>query len=902
MDESRSNLLSQFFSKHGYLSNQDIIYEDLVLNDLSKRYDIEMPDKKEIDYLRDRENYDVHVRGDKEWFNIPMMNKEGYFIIQGVKKVPLIQESKSRHSMFFTREGEAIISETRLMGGRNTMKLVLSDEVYIKIISSAGKYKKIHIVNLFDMWDNMDGTSLHDKCASLAYAFMSNNKRKPEVLSIIADSILEQNVISDDLYEYLRDNIMGNTSTIEVLYTILYMIHGCVSVLFGDIENTDRDHCGYKVYQSSGNIISNLIRRAFNKKTGQINKRIENELYSVMKTGTIQINNIMRSKMVVQVSERSTLDKISTVRRIVVPTDDNSTSHAMRQIHPTQIGFVCPCETPEGKQVGLIKNLASTCVLSPRMDDIYEEISPLVSRELGTRWIIYNGTVIGFYSNELYKKIKFLKIKNPYLSSNIDSIGNLHIRTWEGRLMRPLIKTNGKIFRWNIIENMKWDELLRSNIIEYVDPLEIDRRSICKQSYGGNPKMFTHMEIHPSTMFGMSASVLPFVNHNHGARSIFAASMVKQAMQCPPNLTLDGKYLVYGQKPLIYNRITGKDMLELNPNGINVLVSIMSYSGYNQEDAIIMKKSFAERQGFSSINNKIKRLDIGYGDKKVIVEDRKDDCIHLTNSCEEERERTIWVIDGNDDKIVNKYRSKELLGNNDVISTVYRTLQVGDKLASRHAQKGVVGRLMRDEDMPFGDDGVVPDIIINPHGIPSRMTMGQLFEGILGNKCAVDGKFSDGTPFCNTEISDLIESDSMEFISGINGEIMEEYASIDIVYYMALTHQVTDKIYVRSIGPRNEFSHQPVSGKAKEGGLRFGEMEMDLLIAYGASSLLNDISNNSDMTSFKVCRNCGDFPIHGKNCSLCESKQISVLDMPYSVKVLKDIMLCGNISIRILLE
>ncbi|KAF8513041.1 hypothetical protein JB92DRAFT_2721984, partial [Gautieria morchelliformis] len=195
----------------------------------------------------------------------------------------------------------------------------------------------------------------------------------------------------------------------------------------------------------------------------------------------------------------------------------------------------------------------------------------------------------------------------------------------------------------------------------------------------------------------------------------------------------------------------------------------------------------------------------------------------------------------------------------------------GDKLSSRHAQKGVVGLILDSIDMPFTEYGIILDIIINPHSVPSSMTMGQLIEGMLGRKCAIAGRFADGTPFSNIDISQELDN-KVTLINGITGEVMESYGVIDIVYYMVLTHRVVDKIYIRSVGPRNEFSHQPVPRKAKDGGLRFGEMELDLLIAHGSASMTLNMIRNSDMTIFRMCRECKYFPIDGNKCRMCNNR------------------------------
>jgi DNA-directed RNA polymerase beta subunit len=876
MDKSRLSLLSKFFEHHGFLSNQYEIYKDTVIDELKKTYDLEYPQENK---------YDILVRCGNDDFDVPMMTRDGYFVIHGVLKVPLIQEAKSRFSTFFTSDNGEVSGETRLIGSRSSMKLVCSDEVYIRVLED-GVGKKIHVTGLLSHWDRKDATGTGNNCAMLAYNYMAGRDREHEVMSMISD---DEKDIDMDTYSHFEKYVLGSNSILEALYTIIYMMSECISIRLGSSEPTNRDNYGFKVFHTSGHIISSLIRRALSKKTGSLRKRVDDELYSVMRTGIIEINNVKRSKMVVQLGSRSTLDMISSLRKIVVPADDNSANYKMRQIHSSQVGFVCPSETPEGKQVGLAKNLALTCVISPRMICMKDIVLDFSTNRPGS-WLILNGTVVGFSDRDTYNRIRELKRRYRYMSVNLGSNGDVFVRTWEGRLMRPLLRTYGKIVTWNDITTKTWDLLIEGGLVEYLDPLEATSSSIVATSYDGKPEMFTHMEIHPTSIFGISASTTPFINHNHGARSIFGSSMIKQAMECPPSTSIDSKFLVYAQKPLVYTSV-GR-ILDLPPNGINVLVSIMSYGGYNQEDAIIMKRSFAERGGFSYQSNKIRRLEQKYGKREIIIHEK-----HSTHKEDLEVDNVIYTIDGSTEKVVNKYHSHKLLRDDAVASTKHRTIRIGDKLSSRHAQKGVIGNIMEDTDMPFAEDGTSPDIIINPHGVPSRMTMGQMIEGLIGRRCSVEGQFYDGTPFCNVKIKEKLDNKIM-FTSGITGEGMSCYGTIDVVYYVALSHQVIDKIYIRSTGPRNEFSHQPVSGRSKEGGLRFGEMEFDLLTAHGAASSIQDIIRNSDMEVFKVCEGCYYFPME-EECKMCNGKSYAEIEMPYAIKRLKDLMQISNISLCI---
>eukprot|EP00850_Spirogloea_muscicola_P001765 SM000006S19530 [mRNA] locus=s6:1374859:1375737:- [translate_table: standard] len=288
------------------------------------------------------------------------------------------------------------------------------------------------------------------------------------------------------------------------------------------------------------------------------------------------------------------------------------------------------------------------------------------------------------------------------------------------------------------------------------------------------------------------------------------------------------------QKPLVSTMI-GREMgYDSDPNGINLVTCIMSLTGYNQEDAVIVKKSCLERGMFSSVVYKTTHLTVDntweeIGGKKGVW-------TAISGKAERKLLEARSMLSS--PRILSVKSRATSAGQTilDITFTEERQLRLGDKLASRHAQKGVVGMIMSEEDMPFTKDGVTPDIIINPHAIPSRMTVGQLIEGVLGKSCSINGTFEDGTPFLRRnmrQIADIMRMrDTEAVILGTTGEMVKTPVAMGVVYYMALRHQAADKIYVRAGGSKSMMSRQPISGRSKGGGLRFGEMEYDCLIAH----------------------------------------------------------------------
>lgn len=868
-------IVSRFFEEHGTLANQDLIFNQTLLrSDLLKEYRMEVRYTEES-CVAEKRTYEasfVHENA-KLNFEMPLMTKGGYFIVDGVEKVFLIQEVKSYKSMLFFKNGNEVIAETRMRSSRNTLKITVSREVCINVIVEK-RETRIFILDLFRRW-NVKSTPLRLR----AYF--------EETMNLLEDSDREEETIPDKVYDFFEDTVMGENTEEVTFMTILYMINRACAIYMGGESPTDRDHYGSKLYNSSGHNLHSLLRKCISR-PGKNRKNVQDVIYSTMKTGQLRINNVDRKKMVVQVSRRSLVDVISSARKVIIPTDENNASYEMRQVHPSQRGFVCPSETPEGRQVGLTKSLALTCVISPQMEDVTDLVRIATCEDATESWVMCDGAFAGFAKENTFELIRGLKVFYRYLSVNRDLRGDVHVRTSSGRPMRPLLRTDGGIFDWRAAEKSSWDELLSSKQVEYLDPLEVSSYRVASEGYGGDYKRFTHMEIHACTMFGVAASLIPYANHNHAARSVFGSSMMKQAMDVSPKAS--GKSLIYAQDPLV-NTLSSR-VLDLPGNGTNCLVYMGVFTGYNQEDSIIVNKSSVERGMFSSVLEECVNVEANEKNMFSSLLDT-DKTFSLAKNPLEREKRFILVLE---DGEVQRHTAQSLDRRN-VRYLSHRSICVGDKLASRHAQKGVVGLVMDAADMPFTDEGIVPDIIVNPHGIPSRMTMGHLIEGLVAKKCCVEGTFEDGSPFGRRTISDLV-SRSETLTSGITGEPLHEMGKIEVIYYMALPHQAVDKIHVRSTGNRNFATKQPVAGRTQDGGLRVGGMEFDALAAHGAAYSITNVIRNSDMVQMVFCEACGNFLFHEKVCRLCDdSTRRRQVEIPYSLKLFRDCLLSSNISL-----
>jgi DNA-directed RNA polymerase beta subunit len=687
--------------------------------------------------------------------------------------------------------------------------------------------------------------------------------------------------------EAIRLKMFGGLTDYQIVATLITMIISCVSVHLKYESPSDRNDYAYKCLRTPGETVYRMFKHcvASCKTPKNLKTSVENHVHGFIKRGDTTLGGRTYSKMAIQLSRRSSIDVLSCVRKVMIPCDENSPNLMMRQIHQSQKGFICPCETPEGKTVGITKSLACCCLISTKTD-ISKWINKYCKKEIFPKcaWIIVDGAAVGWCNAN-----DTLSLKSNYPTISVtqpkDSLGCIRhniikIRTVSGRPIRPLLSIEGHPVDWNDPTTV------------YLDPVECSNATIASVGYDGNWNRFTHMEIHPCAMLGLAASLIPFPEHNQSARNVFTSAMIKQAMQ------MEGDKLCYTlQKPLVYTTIGREVGYDDNPNGLNLVVCIMSINGFNQEDAIIVKKSSVDRGMFSSVAKHTTSVTVNNPWNIVGKSD------------------TLSILHGGTERLLTEVST--MLAKNPKIGTVketsveggcsklyvpmqtHRTLELGDKMSSRHGQKGVVGLLMNEEDMPFNKDGMCPDIIINPHAIPSRMTVGQLLESMLGKYAAISGTFVDGTPFVRHSVDNLIKYSETEVMTlGTTGEVVETPVTMGMVYYMALKHQAADKAYVRASGSKSIMSRQPISGRSKGGGLRFGEMEYDCLIAHGAYKMITEVSENSDMIDAPYCKNCNIITdiLDGK-CRFCESRTVHKR-VPFSYVVLKDMLLSANIQLQ----
>ena len=774
---------------------------------------------------------------------------------------------------------------------------------------------------------------------------------------------------------------------------------------------TDRDHYANKRLKLAGPLLMELYRMAFMKLLRDVRYQLERAAASryPVKISTFVRPGIITDFVkhafatgnwpggrvgVTQLLNRTNhLATISHLRRVQSPLSRSQPHFEARDLHGTHWGRICPAETPEGSNCGLVKNLALMAEISypikkrSLLEKLYSlgviPLSEMITRRKHyAAKVFVDGLLIGYHTNgeKLIGILRELRQKGEIsLSVNMalykfPHVQEVWINTDEGRVRRPLIvvKDGKPLLTQEHIKGLKdktlrFRDLVSMGVIEFLDAEEEENAFVALRPEDVT-KEHTHLEICPYAMLGAVVSIIPYAEHNQSPRNIYEGAMGKQALgvfAINHNLRVDSRshLLVYPQKPIVITK--AMEMLDLysRPIGQNMVVAILTGQGYNMEDAVVLNKSAVERGLALSLSYRVYEVEartyIG-GEKDVIRIPEPSvrgyrgehayrvlDADGLAHIEADVTGGTVIIGVQSPPRFLEEYQrapARELVWRDSsetvrpseagVVDTIFLTkneegnklvkakvrsfcvAEIGDKFASRHGQKGVVGMLIPQEDMPYTESGIVPDLIINPHAFPSRMTIGQLLESIAGKVGALKGEFVDGTPFMGKPIEELKkELEALGFKSsgkevmydGITGEKYEAEIFIGVVYYQKLHHLVRDKIHARSRGRVQMLTRQPTEGRSRGGGLKFGEMERDCLIAHGASFLLLDrLLEQSDRYTAHFCKICGlpayyDLkqerfvcPIHGKDI------EVATATMPYAFYLLLEEMMSMGIYPKLL--
>ncbi|MFX1505013.1 MAG: DNA-directed RNA polymerase subunit B [Promethearchaeota archaeon] len=750
----------------------------------------------------------------------------------------------------------------------------------------------------------------------------------------------------------------------------LYLAQMALKVIelnLGRIEQDDKDHYANKRLKLAGEMLTSLFRVAFHSLYRDIKYQLEKgarrgklpNLRVAMRADVITerirhalaTGNWVGGKAgVSQLLDRTNyMSTYSHLRRVISPLIRSQAHFEARDLHATHWGKICPNETPEGPNCGLVKNLAMQAYISigtseqPVLDFIFQNctVQPVTEAidHQGVH-ILLNGNLISTtrHPEETFNLIRearrssklFHEINLAYFDEN----RVISINTDGGRVRRPLIildhdQEGSVVPRLNLnhIEKLskgdiKFSDLLKEGVIEFLDAEEEENAYIAMTLEEIQPE-HTHVEISPSAILGICASIIPYAEHNQSPRNTYEAGMTKQAL----GLYASNFYfrtdrrshiLQAPQIPLVGSK--SMDIIGFNdrPAGQNFVVAILSFQGYNIEDAIILNRASIERglarshffrsyvgeekkylggqedrfeipqkgvRGYrakevyrhlSEVDGIIEpEIEVGGGDILVGRTSRPrflEEYIELESleSSTPQRRETSLAIRHGEKGIVDGVILTETSEGSTLVKIKVRdqrTPELGDKFASRHGQKGIIGHIVPQRDMPFTEDGIVPDLIINPHAIPSRMTLGQIIECMSAIVACYEGKQIDATLFEAPDPEDIASklrglgfhpyAESVMY-DGMTGQKLPARIFIGPTYYQKLHHLVADKIHARARGPIQILTRQPTEGRAREGGLRFGEMERDCLIGHGAALLLKErLLEESDKTEIFICEKCG---------------------------------------------
>ncbi len=768
-----------------------------------------------------------------------------------------------------------------------------------------------------------------------------------------------------------------------------------IELKFGRREEDDKDHLKNKRTKLAGPLLAELFRSAFwslyrdmryqfrrmstRRKGVLISAAVRPGIISSRVQHALATGNWRRGRVgMTQLLDRTnTLSTLSHLRRLQSPLSRSQPNFEARDLHSTHWGRLCPNETPEGANCGLVKNLALMASISVGTDPdkikrtlLYLGVTPAKDADEKLRHegakLFVEGYLLGYTTlpDQLVDTVREMRWRGE-ISGEVNIAfysdhNEIYVNCDEGRIRRPLVLVReGKpLLKARHVRNIQqgrwqWSDLIREGIIEYIDAEEEENALIATDNTKVTEE-HTHMEICSYAILGVTASIIPFPEHNQSPRNTYQAAMAKQApgmyaLNFRDRTDTRGHILHYPQMPLAQTRPMEIMGFNDRPAGQNYVVAVLSSNGYNMEDAIIFNKSSIERglghSSFYRIYKAVCKQYLGGAKDRLTLPEPGIRGYHGAESYRMLEEdgliATEAQVKGGDiligktspPRFSEEYRGFEIRGpqlrdssiavrptEQGVVDSVFvtkdiegshlvkvkvrshRIPELGDKFVSRHGQKGVIGMVIPQEDMPFSAQGTVPDIMINPHAFPSRMTVGQFLESVAGKAAALQGEMVDGTPFINEpleSISEILRKLGLEpggrelMYDGQSGRMFESHIYVGLTFYQKLHHMVVDKIHARARGQVQMLTRQPTEGRARGGGLRFGEMERDCLVGHGTAMLLKDrLLEESDAYTIYVCERCGKLAFYDIRqrkyvCPICEGKgNVEPVTVSYAFKLL----------------
>ncbi|WP_393971661.1 DNA-directed RNA polymerase subunit B [Oxyplasma meridianum] len=1006
----------------------------------------------------------------------------GYFIISGSERVIVSLEDLAPNKILveYEEKYDSRIEVAKVFSQRGGFRALTAMEkgsdgiITVSIPSVAGTIPLVILMKALGMEKDVD---VHDSIASghemdpIIYANIEEAKSPkvfpPNGVNNLEDAIayLEKRFAAGQAKEFREKKVsqmidksllphLGDSKEDRLTKAIYLgrMARSLLELNLGMRKEDDKDHLANKRIKLTGDLLDELFRnsfqsvmkdlkyqleRTYNRKKGiRLRPAVRQDLLTqkilhAMATGNWIGGRTGVSQLLDRVSNVSTL---SHLRRIISPLTRSQPHFEARDLHPTQWGRICPNETPEGQNCGLVKN-ASLIInvtegVNPEM--ILEflsgmDLKEVVKEEQGAGRVYLNGDFVGYHDDPagLTKTIREERRKGK-LSDEVnvrfdEETREVIVNCDRGRIRRPLLVVNdgNTVINAEMLQKLEEGEysikdIVKRGALEWVDAEEEEnlyvsvyaydfpercpncnsylyrsklswinpgqtnqepllRCEICKGQFQVPlllTKDHTHLEIDPALILGVVASVIPYPEHNSSPRITIAAAMAKQSIGLSSTnfrIRTDtrGHLLHYPQIPMVKTRVMDYIKYEKRPAGQNFVVAILSYQGYNIQDALVMNKASIERglgrsSFFRTYSAEERRYPGGQEDKFEIPThdvlgaraeeyyknldefgiiypesyvEGSDVLVGKTSPprfLEEGGER-LGPQRRRESSITMRPNEKGFVDN--VILTVSesnsrvvkikvrseRIPELGDKFASRHGQKGVIGAVVPQEDMPFTEEGIIPDLIINPHAIPSRMTVGHILEMIGGKVSTMKCEIGDGTIFNGEPEKSLREglvkygfrhTSTEVMYDGITGRKFDVDIFTGVIYYQKLHHMVAGKFHARSRGPVQILTRQPTEGRSRQGGLRFGEMERDTLIAHGAAMVIKDrLLDQSDGTILYVCGNptCGHVAIFDRRkgvprCPVCgNTGNIHPIETSYAFKLMRDELMSMGVVMRLVL-
>ena len=990
----------------------------------------------------------------------------GYFIIKGKEKVVISQEIKVTNTLYINQSSDsrvilqANIKSVSAEGFQSSRTNLVSLETFQPFKKSSYSVKRIMVralgidihMPLFILFRAL-GVESDKQILPLIIYDSDEPSLQTALLDLLRPSVKDSQPIYTqrdslrflalhtkgkdiiNVIDVLKNNLFPSyTSDSDKALYLAYVVRQVLLTHLGLLKETDRDSYSNKRIDLAGPLLLELYRELWAKYQRNCSLKLDHEYKFNFKEGH-EISNLIneqnfrrifdsgimdsitksfgasfgtglsaRKGIVQDLNRISMLGTLSHIRRLSYPLPAGSKTIGPRKLHNSQWGFVCPSESPDGGNVGIINHLTIMAQVSIniREEGIYQALLDLrmipLSRivlDLSTMGKIFlNGRWIGTHDNlqmvvTMMKLYKLNSIINCFTSISYRSTTNeLCLFSDSGRIVRPVFvlkeDSTNELISGDFTRLKSWSQIIHGHMydvkpdidttddsyhkqaleelkqrphfikllqdkaspIEYIDSQESDHSLIAKHYQSIDKPNYTHCEIEPSLILSAVTLNIPFPEHSQAPRNVFSSQQTKQAVgvySSAYNTRFDTFAHIhhYPQKPIVTTRYKKYTHVDKLPYGCNCIVAIASYSGYNQEDAVILNKSSVQRGMFQSVyfrsyqdSEEIKANSTSYfanpkyqpnvQKKNLSSFDKLDDNGFIrvgekitsddmiTGKCV--RDGDVTHVSGSTikfgtygtvDKVII-YENKDHLRTCKVRVRKCKIPEIGDKFASRPGQKGVCGMLIDEKDMPFSKDGIVPDLIMNPHALPSRMTVNQLLEMVLGKSCAISGHLGDATPFQNNEIRDytgLLKSYGYEscgnevLYSGITGEQMKSSIFMGPIYYQRIKIMVADKMHSRGTGPVQALIRQPAAGRANNGGLRIGEMERDSILSHGISNFLSEsMMKRSDEYRVQINETTGKIDYTDNDEPKCD------IQLPYAMKMLLQELQGMSITPRIVTD